>query len=881
MIEFEMDIPWLWMVVLVAAVLLITLSRRRQLNTRRLVVSTMLRLATVFLVCLALANPIQRTVNPGRQNILFLIDRSDSIDQLGHDHSLVVMRDVQRLQQIEDLAGFMSFATETVMEAPLIRGFEAFTPKSSVATDATDIASAVEQGLASLPRNGENTIVLMSDGNETVRSTRSVVEAARRQGVAIHTVPLVRAGQEDWSVDKISAPQRVNAGERFNIRALLMNETDTPIQARISMRRNGQPINDEKSVTLPNGTTPISMVYKITEPGLHALDARITHEDGTSTTTIPTYVDVAGTPQILVIGPDSKSRSFFGTVLQNRNFEIEERPDLPASLGELLKYDCIILNDVGPDVLPDQKVQLLQRYTQDFGGGLVTIGGGSESSLEAFAQTSLEDLLPVTLARRHTINKKRKDFVLMLLIDRSGSMEGEKMEMAKASAINAIQGLEEGDSVGIIAFDDKAHWVVDLTVLGTDKTGVIDQVRALAPGGGTDARTALVEAYRVFSSKRINIRKHIILMTDGITTQRQLMEITQRIADREITISTIAIGLDSNIAVLDEMRTIGSGEFHLITDFSELPNIVVGDMDEQVKDADDIQERFTPEIFHNSPVINGIKQNQIPSLKGYVSSTLKVSASKPLMTNFKNTEDPILAHWYYGLGRSTAMLSGVNSSWSEDWTRWREFGRLWEQIIRWTKRNRSPNDYLFTIRHDGNRLHVRVEVDGLNQAIPTGLRGALQRPGQNTASVKFERSGGRVFEGAFAVSDTGQAHLALLEEGSTDRTMWFGSVYLPGVPTQAASSTELDGRPPNHRLLQDIASATGGIFDPSPNDIVKAQQDQAVVVSLRNQILLLVTLLFLIDIAVRRLDFPIASLWQRLRTTSGDLARSIRNRYFP
>ncbi|MBT5876084.1 MAG: VWA domain-containing protein, partial [Candidatus Latescibacteria bacterium] len=267
MIEFEVDIPWQWMMVLVAVVLMISLSRRRQLSTRRLIISTILRLATVILVCLALANPIQRTVNPGSQNILFLIDRSDSIDPLGRDHSLSVMRDVQRLQQKEDLAGLMSFATETVVEAPLIRGFEAFAPKSSVATDATDIASAVEQGLASLPRNGENTIVLMSDGNETVRSTRSVVESARKRGVVIHTVPLARTGQENWSADKISAPRKVNAGERFNIRALLMNDGDIPLQARVILRRNGQPINDEKSVSLSNGTTPISMVYKITEPG--------------------------------------------------------------------------------------------------------------------------------------------------------------------------------------------------------------------------------------------------------------------------------------------------------------------------------------------------------------------------------------------------------------------------------------------------------------------------------------------------------------------------------------------------------------------------------------------------------------------------------------
>ena len=755
----------------------------------------------------------------------------------------------------------VAFARKPELVAPLSAGFAIRTPKMGSPTDATDIATALSYGLDLFPENSLKTLVLFSDGNETTGESRALIERARRQGVQICTIPVERSVGASQRVEKLFAPSRVSVGERFRLRVLIANESTEPLTARLVIRKDGQIIKDEQGMILQPGATPITLDYRIDEPGVHAFDLQAIYEDGTLSTADPAFVAVQGKPRLLVVSPARDTGGFFAKALGLRSLIVDETTMPPDRLETLLEYDGILLNDVGREVLTDARVQVLQQYVQDFGGGLITIGGGTESSLEAFSGTPFESLLPVYVEQQRTLLKKRRDFLLMLLIDRSGSMIGEKMEMAKASAINAVEGLEPGDSIGILAFDDQTYPVVDLTVLDKDKKPIIENIQRLTPGGGTDARTALVEAFRIFSTRRINIRKHVILMTDGITVERQLLDITRRLMEKNVTLSTIAIGADANVPILEQMRQIGGGAFHLVTNTKDLPRIVVGDMDEKVKASDDIEDRFVPELFDPSPMTAGIRPDEIPALKGYIASTLKTAATKPMMTNFRNKEDPILAAWQYGLGRSVVMLAGVNSVWSDEWLRWRNFGKIWEQITRWTIRTRTPDESIFALFQEGGRLRIRLESDE-SSPIATVLKGILRLPDQRIVNASFVHQTDGAYEGSFAVADSGMAHLVLVEEGSSVRSIWAGSVYLPGMTHTAGKSLEQDAQPPNFRLLQDLAAGTNGLFDPRPADLIADPKSTLERTSYRGSLLTLALCLFLMDSVVRR--FGLSETWRRL-----------------
>ena len=79
----------------------------------------------------------------------------------------------------------------------------------------------------------------------------------------------------------------------------------------------------------------------------------------------------------------------------------------------------------------------------------------------------------------------------------------------------------------------------------------------------------------------------------------------------------------------------------------------------------------------------------VPPLGGYVATTLKSTAELVLMSH---QEDPVLATWRYGLGRSVAFTSDAKAKWGVLWLRWREFNRFWAQLIRWTLRSGSRSD---------------------------------------------------------------------------------------------------------------------------------------------------------------------------------------------
>jgi len=750
--------------------------------------SLALKTLTAACLLLALANPVVEVLDFPEQHLLFLIDRSDSITPSSDAQIETFIQRVNALRPSRARLGTVVFARNTETTQTPSADFSFVTPPRPAYTDATDIGGAIDYGLALLPMDGQASMVLFSDGNETVGNGRAAADRARQQGVAVHTVPITRKTEHIRGITKLSAPSRVRVGERFRLRALLANGGDTPVHARLILRKNGQVIDEESNVLVQPGTTPVSMEYRLDEIGLHGFELETAYEDGKISAVSPVFVDAADAPRLLIVAPVADAGGFFARVMAGRGFKIDERTTLPDQLEALLGYDGVVLNDVPCEILTDDRVERLKTYVQDFGGGLITIGGGAESSLDTFAGTSFETLLPVTLEKRHSIVKKRRDFLLLLLIDRSGSMMGEKMDMARAAAVNAVEGLEPGDAIGVIAFDDQAYPVVELTTLGNDKTDVIDSIRRLVPGGGTDPRTALVEAFRIFSTKQIGIRKHIILMTDGITSERQLLDITARLAEKKVTLSTIAIGTDANAAILDLMRKIGGGAFHVVIRFEELPRIVVKDMDERVKDADDIDERFVPELFDPAPMTAGIDSHDIPSLKGYVASTLKTAAIKPLMTNFRNREEPILAAWQYGLGCSMVMLAGVNSVWSDEWLRWRNFGRLWEQIARWTLRTRSTQDCFFSIHPTGGRIGVRVEIEG-KTGTATGVRGTLRlSDGQHVSSVFTPLAEG-AYEAIFPTRTPGMAHLTLIEEGVTGRVLWSGPHYLPSKTATAKGSS--------------------------------------------------------------------------------------------
>ncbi len=102
-------------------------------------------------------------------------------------------------------------------------------------------------------------------------------------------------------------------------------------------------------------------------------------------------------------------------------------------------FDAVILSDLPPKAMDDARMQALQSYVRDNGGGLIFASGENTYGEAGFSGTLLEKVLPVEFKSE----EKRKDLALVLCLDRSYSMKGRPMELAKAGARAALDLLEE------------------------------------------------------------------------------------------------------------------------------------------------------------------------------------------------------------------------------------------------------------------------------------------------------------------------------------------------------------------------------------------------------------------------------------------------------
>src|SRR2546423_2684157 len=166
---------------------------------------------------------------------------------------------------------------------------------------------------------------------------------------------------------------------------------------------------------------------------------------------------------------------------------------MPDNLADLQNYELLILSNVPATALTQRQMEVARTYVQDLGGGFMMLGGEQSFGLGGYYKSVLEEILPVRSDFEK--EKEKPSLAMALVIDKSGSMGGEKIEMAKDAAKGAVELLGPSDKVGVIAFDGEPFWVSELHPC-TDKGFVIDRVATIEAGGGTSMHPAMEEAFQ-------------------------------------------------------------------------------------------------------------------------------------------------------------------------------------------------------------------------------------------------------------------------------------------------------------------------------------------------------------------------------------------------
>jgi len=873
-IAFDAPLALLLLIPALVLTFALYLGARRRTGKGRRRVAVLVR--TLLLTALDFALAGFRLVLPvDRLATVFVVDLSDSVGETGHEDALAFVRDSLKVMPDDDVAGIVAFGKGALVERLPSEVAEISRLASTPVTTATDIGAALRLAAALFPDDAQKRIVLLSDGNDTTGGGQAEAALAATRDIRIETRTIGLGPGDEVLVERVVTPSTASLGESIEVAADIRSSVAQP--ATVRLFASGDNVATQR-VDLEEGVTRITFDVTPTEARLHTF--RVVVEAARDTFSQNDRADsvtiVKGEPRTLVLAGDEVVANELVRALTAQRQKVDTLlpEQMPTDFTELANYDSVVLVDVPRTRLSDQQLGALQVYVRDIGRGLVMIGGPDSYGAGGYQKTPLEETLPVDMGVRD--RQKQPDVALVVVIDQSGSMDAchcnsfnggqgggtgvggvRKVDIGKEAILRAAAALTERDELGIVSFNEQAHWVVRTQPLG----GVEDlqgKIAGIQPIGQTNIFAGLSQAVDSLEDATAT-RRHIILLTDGWSTSGQYDDILKRMKAAGITLSTVGAGGGSN-PFLQNLAQQGGGRFYDAANPASIPDIFLKET-QQVSGQQIIEEPFFPILTSSSPILRGLDQG-LPRLRGYNGTTAKAAAQTVLVTA---RDDPLLAQWQYGLGRSVAWTSDSTGRWARDWLGWSGFSRFFSQLVSWTFPGEETGgiEAAFDTKGGQTTLHVEsVEPDGSPRDFYS-TSAVVVGPDLTPADVPLVQVAPGVYEAPLGEIDSGAYGVRITQTrpGSTPLGRTVGLV----APT--AAEYRLLGT--NEPLLTSLRGATGGAqietpLDPWIHDLRSTSRST----DLWPFLLVLALLLWPLDIALRRVmigrrELAAAGSWVR------------------
>lgn len=836
--SYELLAPRMVGLVLLAPYFLWMLGRSlADLPLAQRALSVLLRITFVTLVALGLAR-LARTATTQKVCTVYLVDVSESVPDAALEDAKAEIQKGLAAKPQDALLRVVTFAkrprvvplADDAKEAPPLErhdvarevaGPEPANKRSGLGA-ATDLESALQLAYGLYPAGYLRRAVLLTDGVQTDGDVLSEASRAKDYGVKVFVVPYHRPVPGEVAVRDLRAPDKVRVGEPFELHAHVFSSRAQKAKAVLKQGEAVNGLDGVRTVDLKAGDNdvPFKSVVRVAGEVTYGLELSDLEEDRfRENNRVAVTVAVPGRPTVLYVEGNTTRASYLSSALGAQDFEVDVRSprEMPQSLRELERYDFVILSDAPAESVSLTQQDALEGYVRDLGGGFLFAGGESGYGLGGWYHSTVERILPVRMD-----SEKRRDepgIAMVLVIDRSGSMSGLPMEMAKAAAKATADTLAGDDLLEVIAFDSQPTRIVRLTP-AKHRARIQNDIARITPGGGTEIFAALDAAYQSLSVARAR-KKHVILLTDGVAPAGGIRDLTQAMVSEGITVSSVGLGTGIDESLLRMVSDLGGGRFYKVADPQSLPRVFTRET-EMVTRSAAVEEYFQPKVVQSADFLRGIDVAQAPFLHGYVATKMKPPPAQMVLES--ELQEPILARWHVGLGWSLAWTSDVKNLWAVEWLKWPGYGQFWGQLIREHMRPKRRQQLDMRAEVDTATGHVRAHIDAVGQddRFQNGLDAKFEvvgpEPGGDKKSVPMRQTAPGRYEADFPLDRYGSFLLRAALEKQVDDGK--GGLKAQQVAESFGHVTnpyprEYLALAPDTATLDRVAALTGGARDPA------------------------------------------------------------------
>lgn len=873
-----------------------------------------LRCSIVTLIIAALAGVHWVWIND-RLTVIYLLDQSDSIPNAKRQLMLryaIENTKLHRQANRQDRTGLIIFGREASIEfPPLDENLPPIEKPESYlgGSDATNLESALKLAQASFPENTARRVVILSDGNETLGSAATTAKRLTDDGIGIDIVPIRLNSSAEVLVEKIDIPGQVRQGQPVDARVVLQRYTagdvDSPVDGRLRVTRrvgNQTEIIADGNVTLDQEINVIPIPHKIDLPAGYTYEAEFIPANATSDsipqnnrTTAFTYARGKGRVMLIENSDRVGEYDAFIEALRREEIEVEVRDtsNLFTSLIEIQSYDSVILagvsRNVGEDAtgfqsFSDEQIEALVISVQQFGTGILMLGGPEAFGAGGWANSKLEEAMPVDFQIKNS--KINGVGALAMVMHASEMPQGNYWQ--KSIARSALKALGPMDYCGVVQYDQLGNsWMwggkTGMSQVGPNRNIMLTRMSNMTPGDMPDFDSSLKMALASLKVTPASI-KHMIVISDGDPTPPGT-SLLQGFVTEQIKISTVAVGTHgpAGSRLLQNIAKSTGGNYYVANNPNVLPQIFMREARRVARTLIHAPEGgIQPTIESRHESMTGIS-NPIPPIKGFVLTQRKENAlvDVPLLSPSPNEEinASILATWTYGLGRTAVFTSDVGKRWATEWVQWPQYDQFFSQLVRWTMRP-SAEEGKYQIATQIRNGKVQVIVTALDQEDRLinflEISGAAIGPNLQPFSLSLKQKAPGRYVGEFDITASG-AYILNIVPAPGQAPLTTG-VTVP-------FSDEYRVRQTNHRLLDEMAhlkpvGGTAGQIsdalelnslstlmanDPFRNDLQKARSLEDV----WPFAVLLGAVLFFTDVLIRRvaLDPMVPVRWMLSKLT--------------